>query len=90
MPQHTPGPWINCHTHVDDSRGLPLVVAATRDFDRINCSDFALIAAAPELLAALEECVIVLESLAETGTALPRMHAEARAAIAKARGEVMT
>lgn len=51
--KHTPGPWIFCGTHVDDSRGLPLVRSSHRDFDKINCADFHLIAAAPELLEAL-------------------------------------
>lgn len=88
--KHTPGPWIFCGTHVDDSRGLPLVRSAHRDFDKINCADFHLIAAAPELLEALEGLLSVyVELVAPTDVFGEAANAEhiARAAIAKARGE---
>ena len=47
-PKYTPGPWICCNTHVDDSCGLPLIKDA-RDYDGVNCADHHLIAAAPAL-----------------------------------------
>jgi hypothetical protein len=50
---HTKGPWINCHSHVDDSSGWPLV-RSTCDFERLNPYDFALIAAAPDMLGMLK------------------------------------
>ena len=88
--QHTPGPWINCNNHVDDSNGVPLV-RSCRDFERLNPADFRLIAAAPELLAALRGALNVMENASfdfqpHESIRLAGIE-DARAAIAKAEGE---
>lgn len=74
--KHTPGPWtavrtkyrtlINCHD------GSPVAQC-----ESLTDADMALIAAAPELLAALQKAV-------RYGGLFPDLEAEARAAIAKA------
>ncbi len=56
MTSHTDGPWINCHSHVDDSRGVTLC-KSTRSFEELNPLDFKLMAAAPELLEAAKRMV---------------------------------
>lgn len=84
--KHTPGPWIakeyTCHaaTTIIAADGTP--VAETSGFGRMSndcVADARLIAAAPELLAALE---ILLES----GTLNAGSRAIARSAISKATG----
>jgi len=83
---HTPGPWICCGNHVDDSMGLPLVRDA-RGFDRVNGYDHWLIAAAPELLEACEGLMEAIASLPpETQYGLDRVVGKAELATAKARG----
>ena len=83
--QHTPGPWYL------NSRGW--VVQSTGDIvTRLECSnnkeaDARLIAAAPELLAALESVLPDLEHYVAThGPGPDKRLAIARAAIAKAKG----
>lgn len=91
--KHTPGPWI-----VDpDMRGLGnLPVAGVRSFDGIsiaNCgtdghANARLIAAAPDLLAALQQMMREYECLRfEQPERWPDAATAARAAIAKATGE---
>jgi hypothetical protein len=58
---HTPGPLIDNHSHVDDSRGVPLF-RTTRTFDDLNPLDFRLAAAAPDLLAA---CQLALKRIVQ-------------------------
>jgi len=53
--KHTPGPWIFCGTHVDDSHGMPLVRFQTRDPENMNSADMHLVAAAPDMLSVLLE-----------------------------------
>lgn len=48
---YSPGPWISCSTHVDNRDGVTLFRNA-RDFEDMNCNDFHLAAAAPELFKA--------------------------------------
>ena len=88
MANFTPGPWICCGNHVDDSRGLPLIRDA-RKFDEINGADHRLIAAAPELYEALDTLTLVvgLTPAAGNKAALQEAVDIARAAIKKARGE---
>ena len=62
MSEFTPGPWICCGNHVDDSRGLPLIRDA-RKFDEINGADHRLIAAAPELYRECQNAKARLESV---------------------------
>jgi hypothetical protein len=90
--KHTPGPWIFCGNHVDDSRGLPLVRTAHRDFNKINFLDMHLIAAAPELLAALQDMLGGWRYIRQFhgdlyGVGWDRAQQAAEAAIAKATGE---
>jgi len=82
MPKHTPGPWINCNDHIDDSNGVSLFRSTRIADGTINYSDTRLIAAAPELLAALTE----LLSAYRDSISCPSVDA-ARAAIAKANGQ---
>ena len=100
--KHTPGPWVYRPNKDDNwgvvrsADGLPVAQACvgrwSKDFDthRTNKTDpgeanARLIASAPELLAALEFCVDALNT--EAG-GLYKAHIEqARAAIAKAKGE---
>jgi hypothetical protein len=54
--EYSPAPWINCNTHVDDALGRT-IMRSTVTFDELLPADFALAAAAPDLLAACEEIV---------------------------------
>ena len=107
MSEHTPGPWYtfgNGHC-VGGPEGTPgagegiamcAMRARTPDEARANAS---LIAAAPEMLAALHECVAWIDELqtqvadtgeytVRTGFMLLAAAENARAAIAKAKGGV--
>lgn len=87
---HTPGPWYESKT--GSHQGL---IIAEETGENIAVSykkeNAALIAAAPELLAALELCLKNSEfrraSGVESGPMIEREIEVARAAIAKARGE---
>lgn len=96
--EHTPGPWRAVTATVrEDASGLPCraIVGADGAFvallDKIDspnkhgAEDARLIAAAPDLLAALVECEDLLAELADGGAENPELEI-ARAAIAKARG----
>ena len=96
MSKHTPGPWRAVH------HGYNLAIRAGDIIDPLayfpNAESFdpaateanaRLIAAAPELLAALRLCVLKFSQLLDTGMTLGMARAldEARAAIAKAEGQ---
>lgn len=95
--EHTPGPW----TFEDSGRDMILilteresirvaeVVTDNVDSDKYAIADARLIAAAPDLLAALEEAMEFLDWAVGTEAAGEHIEA-ARAAIAKARGEAVT
>lgn len=83
--KHTPGPWIFTGPH-DDEFGDPEYVIYGDDGDEvigsgITQSDSRLMAAAPDLLEALEGMVRGAEAMGWDSAI------KARAAIAKARGE---
>ena len=81
--KHTPGPWATCNTtiySVDD--GEPVARCLDKKIHRAF-SDAKLIAAAPELLAALEVAVEYFERHEICCIA----HDDAKAAIKKAKGE---
>ena len=92
---HTPGPWSY---EEPDAVGLPHLRAANGDAiatflrDPWNSSDIPLIAAAPELLEVFEEALANVERVTDGGRkavpALAKWLEKARAALAKARGEV--
>ena len=86
--EHSPGPWIFCGNHIDDSEGI-LLLRSTRVFERLNCFDLRLAATAPELLTALKSMVDMFERHIE-GREGPDDAAvrwdNAREAIAKAEG----
>ena len=102
MSKHTPGPWSYT---VDKDRGWDFKLTADHgkteivsgcgccDSPWVSCeADARLIAAAPELLEALENIVKLGEpgriyELKELGTLVGGMLSIARAAIAKAKGE---
>ena len=88
-PKHTAGPWTACTNHAWGK----LADIRTESGDAIAfCqtlieSDARLIAAAPELLTALEDCIAVMTNeLCGLSVIQPEL-AAARAAIAKATGE---
>lgn len=92
MPQHTPGPWqIMVRDSVGDnifteSKPYRRIANTYGDADEFQ-ANARLIAAAPELLAALEELTDRVDTVLHAGyVGLNRITA-ARAAIAKARGE---
>ena len=87
MSAHTPGPWKIRGPYFDGSEGYTIAVIATMPSDQANA---CLIAAAPELLAALEVAYSILmsgraDSQVDYYTLEARVRA--RAAIAKAKGE---
>lgn len=95
--KHTPGPWGLCSIQgkndlmVGAGCDLSDIVADIRRHHKEYYLNAALIAAAPELLAALENAANVLAGIATgdlktIGKDSPAL-GQARAAIAKARGE---
>lgn len=95
MNKHTPGPWhakgpddfwdFNI-LHDGDSLAVAAVVSNMRPLDEIS-ANARLVAAAPELLAALQDCVAVMElDLAGLRVIQPELN-QARAALAAARGD---
>ena len=80
--QHTPGPWTAAWPDIQAHGGI---VAELNTIDERGHADARLISAAPELLEALEQCA---DWLARSTRIDDREQAEdARAAIAKAKGE---
>ena len=82
--QHTPGPWTVDHDAVSHN-GAHIAFAIGHDGDdyATQCANARLVAAAPDLLAALQEILDAEEGVGETDR--PHM-IRARAAIAKATG----
>lgn len=97
-PKFTPGPWEILLTNdftIEGHNGDTVVrIGDERRLIPMN-ADAALIAAAPELYAALEEMHLLAESIltepqldaARNGKTMRQRLSEARAALAKARGE---
>lgn len=98
--QHTPGPWAICTDKPEFAKTYDLaqdtdcpseVLATIRLYgnDETRWANARLIAAAPELLQALEHALERLEASQPTvGTATWEVIKEARAAIAKANGNL--
>lgn len=87
--KHTPGPWT-CSLHSElPERTHEVVTAGESVADVTGEANARLIAAAPDLLAALDACAEMLgDSYNELGYACaPRCYRDAREAIAKARGQ---
>jgi hypothetical protein len=93
---HTPGPWISIDTDGEhhaivspDSDQDHFTIICIGPDDAAENSNARLIAAAPELLAELENCLAIVESEAAQGPTIKyrRDIATARAAITKAKGE---
>jgi hypothetical protein len=91
--QHTPGPWT--FFHWSDKTGV-----TSDNFDVAHCSGLnssrtreeeianaRLIAAAPDLLDALQDLFWAVTGFGDFEAQYPEEYAKARAAIAKARGE---
>lgn len=104
MSKHTPGPWLNGQDGFNlgsgvvygrHSNGNPKDVATIRGWGGEQQANSRLIAAAPDLLYALEECISELEKYQNTshpeGYIGARDYlvkiANSRAVIAKAKGE---
>jgi hypothetical protein len=80
--QHTPGPWRNGWGKIVDADGKAICMVTYRKAgDNAN-----LLAAAPDLLAALQSAAADVESRTALGLDAPAWYAQARAAIAKATG----
>ena len=103
MPEHTPGPWEWVGDELDGNGGdICHTVLEVQDTPENNypemqsgelimpneAADRALIAAAPDLLAAVEDMRIDLnKACSVAGVALPISYERAGAALDKARGE---
>ena len=94
--KHTPAPWTVSGKQVksiDHGKRYTVATANNPKFtDEANASNARLIAAAPDLLAVLQEAVRVLDYAADALDAPEASHfratiADARAAIAKVTGE---
>jgi len=92
--KHTPGPWVIdwnvSRLDVFSSDAATLVATLRRStlsdgIDKTAISNARLIAAAPDLLEALEDCLRVVEFLASDSC--PTTIQNAKAALAKATGE---
>lgn len=89
---HAPGPWkVTGYENltVNSPKGNTIVAAPGSDTGSLPelKANAALIAAAPELLEALQIMVVSAEYMAEKGLPFPAGIERARAALAKARGE---
>lgn len=83
--QHTPEPWTQTRTGFRGADGLPLIQGRTLAESQANQR---LIAAAPELLALAERIARLNPDAGEIGEGtLHTIVEQARAAIAKSRGE---
>ncbi len=87
MSKHTPGPWFRMDNHStvwsDDKKSSPVCVMASADYE----ANANLIAAAPDLLEALEGMMKCFDDGVGEHWNADELDA-ARSAIAKARGEV--
>lgn len=96
---HTPGPWVTSRVHAGEGyvhsvrqniAGQPTIAMVWDDNDNPIASspDARLIAAAPDLLAALEKCLPIINAYRRIALGDGDIAASnARAAIAKAKGE---
>lgn len=85
---HAPGPWIAWHAPDDGGEyairaATGIHVALTVGNTRTETANARLIAAAPELLEALKETLMLLQTFSPEGSGVE----SARAAIAKATGQ---
>lgn len=102
MAEHTPGPWhddgyrIHAPTDDEDKRNGRVIVEY-KHVDGFNDADAPLIAAAPELLEAIDDALRLYDEGMKSREAaertwasgeVPKAWAKCRAAIAKARGDV--
>ena len=86
MTTHTQGPWVAVGDYVEaHDLDEPLSVCTLADCGDATQVNARLIAAAPDLLAALEDMLNL--TLDEDDIAVSSRIAKARAAIAKAKGE---
>lgn len=94
--KHTPGPWgaepmedgCSVAYRINDASGYEVAVTSGRDSDGEEAANARLIAAAPDMLAALCSLCNELEMPGERGVlhGVPNALTAARAAIAKAEG----
>lgn len=86
--KYTPGTWTNELNHITTSDGETVAVVSYEQSGYVQ-GNTSLIAAAPELLEALEDCYSELNQLAFlSGDNLAKLTLDkARAAIDKAKGE---
>lgn len=85
--QPTPGPWVNHDGIIRDSSPEGWLVATCR-FNPKDEANAQLITAAPELLAALEQCLPIIDAYRRIALGDGDIAANnARAAIAKAKGD---
>ena len=86
--KHTTGPWTaKVQDTINDQPAYWLIIGAggvVGDVQSVNPADAALIAAAPDLLAALQACELRLTHLAQNSVNVIAELKQARAAIAKA------
>jgi hypothetical protein len=98
---HTKGPWrADCSDHVNwvlDSQGNYLVETVTEDSsdlyeksERRRQGNVVLMAAAPDLLAALKALIEICDDRLQFTYAGRRLSTDARAAIARAEGRMLT
>jgi hypothetical protein len=87
-PQHTPGPWIVRGGNVIESFSNVNVAKAWMTDQKEECANANLIATAPDLLVALEQCVplIIAHANCSGGEGVSTLQV-ARAAIARAKGK---
>lgn len=89
--RHTPGPWLVrndeiCFISKEDDQSFGMACPIAQFFGERAEANARLIAAAPELLAALTELEFMFAPFASDSTLANGIH-KARAAIAKATGE---
>ena len=88
MSEHTPGPWVvgkGARWIIETEGGMPVAAAYTLSETAIRNANAALIAAAPDLLKALEEFLSSYGSIYRGD--MDRAVKLGSAAIAKAKGE---
>lgn len=89
MKKYTPGRWeLRGPRIVTDSNGVLIAKNISANYPDTPESNARLIAAAPELLEALEYAVNWAEGYADANGDTPAFLSDARAAIARATGEV--
>ena len=76
--KHTAGPWKSedaldsyCRMHIRDSQGRSITVVSAREYGTLETiANANLIAAGPDLLKALKDCLTVLEAAEIQGYAI--------------------